>query len=108
MVSCGHLPYRVARIPVIALIWVGLTTVWGTMLYVCRQTVWLVLVAMGLLFMATNLVDDSGWGILVIVVAVDVDHRGPKLGTDVTKLTSERHNFVIAPGLTHLQIHSNC
>ena len=53
-----------------ALIWIWLTTVWGTMLYVWRQTVWLVLVAMGLLFMATDLVDDSGWGVLVIVVAV--------------------------------------
>ena len=53
-----------------ALIWIGLTTVWGTMLYVWGQTAWPVLMAVGLSFLATDLVDAYGWGVLVLVVAV--------------------------------------
>ena len=68
--NLGLLPCRVARIPSMALIWIGLTTVWATMLYAWGQAASLVLLAMGLLFMASNPVDASGWGVLVIVVAI--------------------------------------
>ncbi len=42
---------------------------WGTILYIWRQTAWPVLVAVGLLFMLSDLVDGYGWGVFVLVVA---------------------------------------
>ena len=52
-----------------ALIGVGLKTVWGTVLYLWLQIAWFVLVAVGLLFMLPDLIDGYRWGILVLVVA---------------------------------------
>ena len=67
---------------IVTLIWAGLRTVWGTVLYIWLKVAWAVLVAAGLtqmvwavlvaagLVMPTDRVDGCGWGVVVLVIAV--------------------------------------
>ena len=68
--TASHLSQKDTRMANATPIWTGLRAVSGTMLYTWVQVAWALPVAVGLLFMLTDLVDGYGWGVAVLVVAV--------------------------------------
>ena len=52
---------------IMALLGIGLRTLWSMMLYLWLQTAWLVLVAVGVLSIFDR-VDGYGWGVFVLIV----------------------------------------